>query len=257
MTPRADALIREALAGRLDERFLTIDEVREAGQRYLLRECVKAIQRGPEAYAAFMEELSEAGLNFGLDFNKHAAFMHRNAAWLSPEGTVHPLPNEGEKNGRKASEYWHQHWAEDPDNQHLIPDHVKAKNPDGSIDGIETKHRMFQNKWIRVGGVNKFLGAAHFEATDHPGVIDKIRDFLHKNHSDALDAIASKGGFTVDMFHPETGASLGQKTYTLTGKRAPEDVSDVARARKVFAHPAGGPYGSDVAGNLPRRRRRS
>lgn len=248
MTPRADALIREALAGRLDERFLTIDEVREAGRQRILRECVKAIQHGPDAYVAFMEELSEAGLNFGLDLQQ-AAFMHRNAAWLSPDETVHPLPNEGKKNGRDASEYWHQHWAEDPDNQHHIPEHIRARHPDGSIDGIETKHRMLQNKWIRVGGVNKMTGAS-FEATDHPGVVDKIRRFLTKNHPDVLDKVAENGGFEVDMFHPTTGEHVGRKRFTLTGKRAPEDVSDVARARKLFNHPTQGSYGEPK----PRRR---
>lgn len=221
---------------------MTIDEVREMGRQRLFLECLVAIQHGPEAYAAFMGELNEAGM-FDFGFNKHLAFMHRNAAWLSPEGTVHPLPNEGEKNGRKASEYWHQHWAEDPDNQQHIPDSIKVKNPDGSPDGIETKHRMIQNKWIRVGGVNKFSGA-HFEATDHPGMVDKIRNFLTKNHPDMLDTIAEKG-FTVDTFHPVTGASLGHRTFTLAGKRAPEDVSAVARARKLFPHPPGGPYGTN------------
>ena len=242
VTPRADALIREALSGRLDERFLTVDEVREAGRRYLARCCMEAIFDGPEAYAAFVEELTEAGLNFGLDFSMNQ-FMHRNAAWLGPDETVHPLPNEGKQNGRDASEYWHQHWAEDPENQHKIPEHIKVRHPDGSIDGIETKHRMFQNKWIRVGGVNQNSGA-HFEATDHPGAIDKIRRFLFKHHENALDKISSEGGFTVDLFHPETGASLGRKRFKLTGHRAPEDVSDVARARKLFPHPPGGSYGN-------------
>jgi hypothetical protein len=234
VTPRADALIREALSGRLDERLLTVDEVREIGRAEIERRFFEAVASGQEAFEAF---ISEAG---GM-FNWGNLFLHRNAAWLSPEGDVHPLPNEGTKNGRPANEYWHMHWAEDPDNQHKIPEHIKVKNADGTTNGAETKERMLQNKWVRVAGVNHT--SANFEATDHPGLVDKLRSFLFKHHQEHLDSIADRGGFTVSLFHPETGASLGEKRFTLTGKRAPEDVSDVARARKLFQHPTQGSYG--------------
>lgn len=201
----------------------------------------EAITRAFKMWDAEMVETTRADhlirgfLNEGPKslFDLKAAFGARNAYWISPTDEVHALPNSGTQNGKPAHMYWHSDWAQDPEHQGKIEDHLKVKNADGSIDGLETKNRMLQAGWIKVGGVN--ANDVSFEAHAHPGHEDRIRKFLKERHPDHAEAAEARGGFLVNTTCPQTG-NVSDRTLSIHKERkSPAETSDYARMKLALA----------------------